>query len=90
MEPVKLSLDLRAQHVVRDELVQGLTRYHAIAGIGIVLDVNTGEVVAMSSVPDYDFEQSRRGSRQRQDEPRDGRRLRDGLDLQGLYHRNGA
>jgi cell division protein FtsI (penicillin-binding protein 3) len=54
MEPVKLSIDLRVQHVVRDELIRGLSRYHAIAGIGIVLDVNTGEVLAMSSVPDYD------------------------------------
>lgn len=54
LEPVQLSLDLRAQHVVRDELVQALTRYSAIAAIGIVLDVNTGEVVAMSSVPDFD------------------------------------
>jgi len=54
LEPVRLSIDLRAQHVVRDELMQAMERYQAIAGIGIVLDVNTGEVVAMSSVPDYD------------------------------------
>jgi cell division protein FtsI (penicillin-binding protein 3) len=54
MEPVSLSLDLRVQHVVRDELVQAMDRYHAIAAIGIVLDVNTGEVLGMSSVPDYD------------------------------------
>ena len=54
LEPVKLSLDLRVQHVVRDELVQSMGRYKAIAAIGIVLDVNTGEVIAMSSVPDYD------------------------------------
>ena len=43
-----------AQHVVRDELMQAMERYHAVAAIGIVLDVKTGEVVAMSSVPDYD------------------------------------
>jgi cell division protein FtsI (penicillin-binding protein 3) len=54
LEPVRLSLDLRVQHVVRDELQQALTRYRAIAGIGVVLDVNTGEVLGMSSVPDYD------------------------------------
>ena len=46
LEPVKLSLDLRVQHVVRDELVQAMGRYKAIAAIGIVLDVNTGEVLA--------------------------------------------
>jgi cell division protein FtsI (penicillin-binding protein 3) len=54
MAPVQLSLDLRVQHVVRDELVEAMERYHAIAAIGIVLDVNTGEVLGMSSVPDYD------------------------------------
>jgi len=54
MEPVRLSIDLRAQHVVRDELVKAMERYRAIAAIGIVLDAKTGEVVAMSSLPDYD------------------------------------
>ena len=54
LEPVKLSLDLRVQHVVRDELVQAMGRYNAIAAIGIVLDVKTGEVLGMSSMPDYD------------------------------------
>ena len=54
MEPVKLSVDLRVQHVVRDELVKAMERYKAIAAAGIVLDVKTGEVVAMSSLPDYD------------------------------------
>jgi cell division protein FtsI (penicillin-binding protein 3) len=54
LEPVRLSLDLRVQHVVRDELVQAMERYRAIAAIGIVLDVTTGEVIGMSSLPDYD------------------------------------
>ena len=54
LEPVRLSIDLRVQHVVRDELVRSMELYQAIAAIGIVLDVNTGEVIAMSSLPDYD------------------------------------
>ncbi|SHM23118.1 peptidoglycan D,D-transpeptidase FtsI family protein [Roseibium suaedae] len=54
MEPVKLAMDLRVQHVVRDELVKAMDLYQAIAAVGIVLDVKTGEVVAMSSLPDYD------------------------------------
>ncbi len=54
LEPVTLSADLRVQHVVRDELVKAIDRYQAIAAIGIVLDAKTGEVVAMSSLPDYD------------------------------------
>jgi cell division protein FtsI (penicillin-binding protein 3) len=54
LEPVRLSLDLRVQHVVRDELMNAMERYRAIAAIGIVMDVNTGEVLGMSSLPDYD------------------------------------
>lgn len=54
MTPRKLSLDLRVQHVVRDELFAAKERYQAVAAVGIVLDVHTGEVVAMSSLPDYD------------------------------------
>ena len=54
LEPVRLSLDLRVQHVVRDELQKAMERYRAIAAIGIVMDVNTGEVLGMSSLPDYD------------------------------------
>ncbi|WP_321332943.1 penicillin-binding protein 2 [Breoghania sp.] len=54
MKPIALSIDVRAQHVVRDELLKAIDRYQAIAAIGIVLDVHTGEVVAMSSVPDFD------------------------------------
>lgn len=54
LEPMRLSTDLRVQHVVRDELTKAMERYKAIAAIGIVLDVHTGEVIAMSSQPDYD------------------------------------
>jgi cell division protein FtsI (penicillin-binding protein 3) len=54
MEPIRLALDLRVQHVVRDELSAAMQRYQAIAGIGIIMDVNTGEVIGMSSLPDYD------------------------------------
>ncbi|PRD45198.1 cell division protein [Phyllobacterium phragmitis] len=54
LEPVKLSIDLRVQHVVRDELVQAMQRYRAIAAGAVVLNVKTGEVMAMASVPDFD------------------------------------
>ena len=50
---IPLSIDSHVQHAVRDELEKALLRYQAIAGIGIVLDVETGEVIAMSSLPDY-------------------------------------
>lgn len=54
LKPVKLSVDLRVQHIVHDEITQALERYHAIAAGAVVLNAKTGEVVAMASVPDYD------------------------------------
>ncbi|GLS28846.1 cell division protein FtsI (penicillin-binding protein 3) [Mesorhizobium albiziae] len=54
LQPVKLSIDLRVQHIVRDEISAALTRYHAIAAGAVVLNVKTGEVLAMASVPDFD------------------------------------
>lgn len=54
LEPVKLSIDLRVQHVIRDELAQAMERYRAIAAGAVVLDIHTGEVIGMASLPDYD------------------------------------
>ncbi len=54
LEPVELSIDLRVQHILRDELLGAIERYRAIAATGIVLDVHTGEVLAMASYPDFD------------------------------------
>jgi cell division protein FtsI (penicillin-binding protein 3) len=54
LSPVALSIDLRVQHVMREQLVDALTRYSAVAAAGVMLDVRTGEVVAMVSLPDFD------------------------------------
>jgi cell division protein FtsI (penicillin-binding protein 3) len=52
-EPIQLGVDLRVQHALHDELVQARDKYKAEAAAGIVLDVRTGEIMAMVSVPDY-------------------------------------
>jgi cell division protein FtsI (penicillin-binding protein 3) len=54
VEPVRLSVDLRVQHILRDELLAAIELYQAIAATGIVLNVKTGEVLAMVSYPDFD------------------------------------
>ncbi|MGN6548351.1 MAG: peptidoglycan D,D-transpeptidase FtsI family protein, partial [Pararhizobium sp.] len=54
MEPVKLSLDLRVQHILRDVLEDGMKRYRSIGAAGVVLNIHTGEVIALASVPDFD------------------------------------
>jgi len=52
--PVQLALDLRVQHALRDELAKAREKFKAIASAGLVLNVRTGEIVAMVSEPDYD------------------------------------
>lgn len=54
LKPFRLSLDVRVQHIVHDELTQAMERYHAIAAGAVVMSARTGEVLAMVSLPDYD------------------------------------
>ncbi|MGY6646119.1 MAG: peptidoglycan D,D-transpeptidase FtsI family protein [Salinarimonas sp.] len=54
LAPVALSVDLRVQHAMRDELLKAMEEFRAIAAAGLVLDVRTGEVVALVSLPDFD------------------------------------
>ena len=53
-EPVALSIDLRVQGALEDELGKGMLATNAIGAAGIVLDVDTGEVLAMASLPEFD------------------------------------
>jgi len=52
--PLRLSIDIRVEGVVREELLSAMQEFQAIGACGIVMDVNTGEVIAMVSLPDYD------------------------------------
>lgn len=52
--PLVLSLDLRIQQVVREELADAVQRFRATAACGLVQDVASGELVALVSLPDFD------------------------------------
>lgn len=54
LEPVKLSIDLRVQSIVRDVVTEAISKYSSIGAGAVVLDVHTGEIVAMASAPDFD------------------------------------
>jgi hypothetical protein len=54
LQPIELALDLSVQHAVRDELQLAKDKFKAIAAAGLVVDVETGEIVSMVSLPDYD------------------------------------
>ncbi len=53
-QPVELSVDLRVEHALRDELQTAKDKFHAKAASGLVTNVRTGEVIAMVSLPDFD------------------------------------
>ncbi|HTO40471.1 MAG TPA: penicillin-binding protein 2 [Rhizomicrobium sp.] len=51
---VTTSLDMRVQYILAHEAQKSKEALNAHAAGGIVLDVRTGEVIAMVSLPDYD------------------------------------
>jgi len=52
--PLQLSLDARAQYAAHETLKEGVKRFRAAAGAAVVMDVHSGEIVAMVSLPDFD------------------------------------
>lgn len=52
--PLQLTLDIRLQHIVRRELKKAIHEFSGISGAGAIMDVNTGEVLAAVSEPDFD------------------------------------
>jgi cell division protein FtsI (penicillin-binding protein 3) len=53
-QPVALSIDARVQGALEDELKRGMLSVDAVGAAGIVLDVDTGEVLALASLPEFD------------------------------------
>ena len=51
--PVALALDMRVQGALEDELGRAMGESNAKGAAGIVLDVETGEVVALASLPAF-------------------------------------
>jgi cell division protein FtsI (penicillin-binding protein 3) len=52
--PIQLSLDARVQFILHEELTQVIGEFNAKGAAGIIMDVRTGEIVAMVSLPDFD------------------------------------
>jgi cell division protein FtsI (penicillin-binding protein 3) len=51
--PQTLSVDLRVQGALEDELERGMRDTNAKGAAGIIIDVDTGEVVALASLPSF-------------------------------------
>lgn len=52
--PKRLSVDMRVQFALEDELRFNYLKFKALAAAGVVLNIKTGEVLGMASMPDFD------------------------------------
>ena len=53
-EPLSLTIDVRVQHSLQREINKAIDKHNAKGGAGIVMDVETGEILAAASLPDFD------------------------------------
>ena len=51
---VSLSLDLRLQNVLHEELQRSLDYFQAKSNAGVILNIKNGEILAMASLPNFD------------------------------------
>ena len=52
--PLKLSLDLVVQDIIHQELTSAVKQFNAVGGVAILMDVNTGKIISLMSLPDFD------------------------------------
>lgn len=53
-QQIEITVDKRVQTVLHEELAQGVKTFEATGAFGVIMEVQTGEVVAMVSLPDFD------------------------------------
>lgn len=52
--PLALTIDAGVQDTIREELLAAIKKFDAIGAAAILMDVKTGEVISLVSLPDYD------------------------------------
>ncbi|GJQ62222.1 MAG: penicillin-binding protein 3 [Melioribacteraceae bacterium] len=50
---IELTIDGDYQKILEEELAKGLNKYEGVSATGIVMDPNTGAILAMANIPDY-------------------------------------
>ena len=51
---LKLSIDSGIQDTIREKLESAVNKFNALGGTAILMDVNSGEIISMISLPDFD------------------------------------
>ncbi|HSQ98116.1 MAG TPA: penicillin-binding protein 2 [Rickettsiales bacterium] len=62
--PLQLTLDIRLQSMLRQQLIKGMNKYHAKSIIGIISEVKTGNILAIVNLPDFDPNQSSQATKE--------------------------
>jgi cell division protein FtsI (penicillin-binding protein 3) len=52
--PVALTIDVRFQHALRREVAKAVQEFSAKGASGLIVDVNSGDILAAVSLPDFD------------------------------------
>jgi cell division protein FtsI (penicillin-binding protein 3) len=53
-EALRLAIDVRVQLALRDAVRRAIAEFDGIGGAGVLMDVSSGELLGMVSLPDYD------------------------------------
>jgi len=54
-EPMMTTLDINLQFLIREELIKFQKIFKSIGSASILMDVNSGEILSMTSLPDFDL-----------------------------------
>ncbi len=54
-EPINLTLDTNLQYLIKIELEKSLEEFKALGAAGLLMDIDTGEVLSLVSLPDYNI-----------------------------------
>ena len=54
-KPLKLSLDTEIQYLIREELIRFQEIFNSYGSTAILMSVNSGEILSMVSIPDFDL-----------------------------------
>ena len=61
-QPVQLSISSKVQQALEHELLDAMTHFSAVGAAGIVMDIHSGEVLAMTSLPQLNPNAAGKGS----------------------------
>ncbi len=53
-DKLQLSIDIKAQNILYEELNSAMEEFSALGAMGVIADAETGEIIAMNSLPEFD------------------------------------